>query len=84
LKNRALEAIAVDGLEEVEVGVLLHAEARERAFRHVIVEVPLGVGVLEPEGVAAVQRAADAGLPRDVRGDPEQEHVARCCPVTLM
>src|SRR5262249_16865650 len=70
-EDGALEAIAVDALRVVDIGRLLDAEAEECALPHPLVEVDLSVGVLETEGVAAVEGAPHRRLPDDVRGDAE-------------
>ena len=74
-EHRALEAVAVDAFRVVDVRRLLLAEARPRALGHVVVEVPLREGVLEAEGIAAVERAAGAGLAGDVGRDAEGDAV---------
>src|SRR5262249_1585506 len=88
---RALEAVAVDALHEVDVGRLLLADTDPGAVAlQRVVEVQLTVGVLQPVDQAAVVVVRDGnrgaggqagaghgrGLPRgDVRRDPERDEV---------
>ena len=80
-ERRALETIAVDPFIEVHPWRLLDADSRPRSLRHPVVEVELGIGVLDAIDQAVVGDARPGGqreqcaLARDVGGDAKREQM---------
>ena len=71
-EDRSLKTIAVDRLFVIEPRRLIESRANPRSFRQPLIEIELRVRELEPENLAAVQRAA-SGLARDLGRHAERE-----------
>src|SRR4030095_12729127 len=73
--DRSLEPVPVDVLGVLDVGSLLLTQPEKGSLAEPLVEVDLAERVLQPEGVAAVDRAPRARLADDVGRDPEADQV---------